>query len=89
MRIDISKKVEQMVVQLKRKVAKLIKSGVELDDKSSLTNWQQVSDVLTSLNYSRPEVNRAMKFLNENYASTNTPFDGLIRHALSFLAKSR
>jgi len=83
------KKVEQMVVQLKRKVATLIKSGIVIENKHSLTDWQQVSDVLTSLNYSRSEITRAMKFLSETYSNTNTPFNGLIRHALSFLTKSR
>jgi len=84
------KKVEQIIVQLKHKVAKLLKSGVKLQGASAkFTDWQNISDVLASLNYSRGEINRAMKHLKENYARTDMPFDGLIRHALSFLAKSR
>ncbi|MFC1845632.1 Holliday junction branch migration protein RuvA [Candidatus Dependentiae bacterium] len=83
------KKVEQMIVQLKRKVEKLIKSGVELKGATKFTDWQNVSDALVSLNYSRNEISRAMKFLTENHAKSNLPFDGLIRHALSFLAKNR
>ncbi len=81
------KKVEQMVVQLRRKVAKLIKSGVELEDSGALTDWQNVSDVLTSLNYSRTEVSRAMKHLSDKYSDSNLQFDGLVRRALSFLSK--
>ena len=83
------KKVEQMIVQLRRKVDKLVRSGIEISGSGVLTDRQNVSDVLTSLNYSRGEVSRAMKFLNDNYTNEDIPFDGLIRHALSFLAKKR
>ncbi|MCK5632170.1 Holliday junction branch migration protein RuvA [bacterium] len=83
------KKVEQVVVQLKRKIASLIKSGVVVQEKSKIVDWQNVSDVLVSLNYSRTEMARAMKYLNDNYSQASLPFDVLIRHALSFLAKNR
>jgi len=83
------KKVEQMVVQLRRKVAKLIKSGLQVQGANKFTDWQNVSDVLVSLNYSRGEIGRVMKFLKDNYADSELPFDGLMRHALSFLAKRR
>lgn len=81
------KKVEQMVVQLKAKVAKFVKSGVQMKGASKFVDWQNVSDVLVSLKYSRPEVTRAMKFLSEHHGGQNLPFDSLVRHALSFLAK--
>jgi len=83
------KKVEQIIVQLKRKVGELVKSGIDISAGHQLTDWQNVSDVLASLNYSRSEVSRAMKFLSDNYADAELPFDGLVRHALSFLAKKR
>jgi len=83
------KKIEQMLVQLRRKVATLIKSGIEIKGASRFNDWQNVSDVLTSLNYSRGEVTHAMQFLNNNYAEETLPFDDLIRHALSFLTKKR
>lgn len=81
------KKAEQMIVQLKHKVAKLIKSGVALDKAEGAIEWQQVSDVLSSLNYSRAEINSAMSYLSKNCKDQSVPFDGLIRQALSFLAK--
>ena len=82
------KKVEQMIVQLRSKVTTLIKSGVAIQQGVS-KDWQNVSDVLTSLNYSRTEIVRAMKFLKKNYAGAPVQFDGLVRHALSFLSKNR
>jgi holliday junction DNA helicase RuvA len=83
------KKIEQVIVQLRRKVAKLLESGIKLQGSKKLADWQNISNVLTSLNYSRTEIANAMKYLGEHYADETMPFDGLLRHALSFLAKSR
>jgi len=84
------KKVDQVIVQLKHKVAKLLNSGIKLQGTSAkFVDWQNLSEVLVSLNYSRGEIGRAMKHLKDSYGDTDIPFDGLIRHALSFLAKSR
>ncbi len=83
------KKIEQVIVQLKRKVAKLLESGIQIQGSKKLADWQNVSNVLTSLNYSRTEIAMAMKHLGDNYSEATIPFDGLLRHALSFLAKSR
>jgi len=54
------KKVEQVIVQLKRKVAKLLKSGVKIVGTSKFSDWQNLSEVLTSLNYSRGEVDEQL-----------------------------
>lgn len=81
------KKAEQMIVQLKHKVAKLIKSGVVVESSGDLVKWQEISDVLSSLHYSRPEISAAMKYVSDNYAKDSCSFDQLIRHALSFLSK--
>lgn len=84
------KKAEQLIVQLKHKVKKLLSSGAHLaDDESMRQHWQQIHEVLSSLNYSRGEIARAMKHLEKENAGTNLPFDQLMRQALSFLAKSR
>lgn len=83
------KKIEQMIVQLRRKVAKLLESGIQIQGSKKLVDWQNVSNVLTSLNYSRPEVANAMKHLTDNFSDAQVSFDALLRHALSFLAKSR
>jgi len=80
------KKAEQMAVQLKHKVAHLIKSGVTIQGATAV-KWHEISQVLESLNYTRTEITAALQYLNSEYAQQNLPFDGLIRHALSFLAK--
>jgi Holliday junction DNA helicase RuvA len=81
------KKAEQIIVQLKHKVAKLIQSGELGGGDVSLEQWNNVAEVLASLHYKTPEVSRVMHYLNEQYAGENLPFDKLMRHALSFLAK--
>lgn len=83
------KKIEQVIVQLKRKVAKLLESGIQIQGSKKLADWQNVSNVLSSLSYSRTEIAMAMKHLGDNYSEGAVPFDGLLRHALSFLAKNR
>src|SRR3990170_6133578 len=60
------KKAEQLIVQLKHKVAKLLESGVELASLENVVRWQTVSEVLQSLNYSRTEISGAIKYLREN-----------------------
>lgn len=81
------KKAEQMIVQLKHKVAKLIKSGLVVQSNTKASKIQEVSDVLKSLNYSKQEISAAMNHLGKSYTSQELNFDQLIRYALSFLAK--
>jgi len=81
------KKAEQIIVHLKHKVAKLIASGIELDDAQYLTQWYEVSQALESLNYSRTEVSQTMNYLKKSYGQSTISFDQLLRQALSFLAK--
>lgn len=81
------KKAEQMIVQLKHKIAKFIETdGVQLQE-SSPDQWCTVTQALESLNYSKVEIAAATRYLHEKCAQQNLPFDGLMRHALSFLAK--
>lgn len=82
-----AKKAEQIIVQLKHKVAHLIKLGVQLDDGGDIESWHTIGEVLESLNYSRNEINLVMKHLKQEYPNTQLPFDQLMRHALSFLSK--
>jgi Holliday junction DNA helicase RuvA len=81
------KKAEQMIVQLKHKVAKLLEKGVVVSTGSSLQHWQNLQEVLESLGYSRPEISIATKQLREAQLDPATTFDVLLRKALSFLAK--
>ena len=83
-----AKKAEQMLVQLRHKVAKLIKSGVLITNtETPFAQWQELIQVLESLNYSKPEINSTLKHLRETYNQQEYAFDQLVRHALSFLAK--
>lgn len=84
-----AKKAEQIIVNLKHKVAKLLESGVvieQLGNSGDFSKFHEVSDVLKSLNYSRPEISAAMNYLGKNCAGADSSFDQLIRQALSFLA---
>jgi Holliday junction DNA helicase RuvA len=81
------KKAEQMIVQLKHKVAKLLDSGVKISGSAQITQWQNIQEVLESLNYSRTEIAVAMKQLRESTHEVQLPFDQLMRRALGYLAK--
>ncbi len=85
-----AKKAEQLIVQLKHKVQKLISSGgVVVESQENFVHWQNVSEVLNSLNYSKSEVNKALHYLGEKYRDQNGSLDQLIRSALSFLSASK
>lgn len=83
------KKAEQMVVQLRSKVAKLIDEGLIVADSGAvvLEQWKNVSQVLKSLNYSRTEIDAALMHLRKEHGGSHASFDQLIRAGLSFLAK--
>lgn len=81
------KKAEQMIVQLKHKVAKLLDSGIKVTGSAQLTQWQNIQEVLESLNYSRAEIVLAMRQLRESTTDAQLPFDQLMRRALGYLAK--
>ena len=83
------KKAEQLIVQLKHKVTKLLASGeISSHSQQDFTQWQNVNDVLVSLNYSRQEISKVMQFLTEKYSGQNVPLDQLIRSALGFLSRN-
>jgi len=81
------KKAEQIIVQLKHKVAQVVESGTVADMTQNITHWTDLLQALQSLNYSRVEINRAMDYLKRNIASKETSFDYLLRQALSYLSK--
>lgn len=82
-----AKKAEQIIVQLKHKVAKLMETGVQVGASQILQERTNISQVLKSLNYSRQEIAAAMNYLNEQHSNSNVAFDQLMRQALAFLAK--
>lgn len=82
-----AKKAEQIIVQLKHKVAKLVESGAALGSSETLEKRHEISQVLKSLNYSPQEIRAAMNYVNDKYPQNSVAFDALLRHALAFLAK--
>jgi Holliday junction DNA helicase RuvA len=79
------RKAEQLIVHLKEKVSRLVQQGI-LNAQNSSTDFQQISEVLTSLNYTRTEVNFVLDSLRKSdHASAS--FDLLLRKALSLLSK--
>lgn len=85
-----AKKAEQMVVQLRDKVAQLVQSGAVLEGQEfgGLEQWTNVTQVLKSLNYSQKEIQVTLAYLRKEYAGSEYTFDQLLRHGLSFLAKN-
>ena len=82
------KKAEQIIVQLRHKLSKLLDSGliIEGDDSINMQEWKNITQVLQSLNYSKGEIDMALAHIRkENKPTAN--FDLLMRQALSFLAK--
>ncbi len=84
------KKAEQLIVQLKHKIqALLTKDFAEADgyDHELLEQWKNVSQVLQSLSYSKPEIDQAIAYVSQESAGNTYAFDVVLRKALSFLAK--
>jgi Holliday junction DNA helicase RuvA len=82
------KKAEQIIVQLKHKVANLIETGaVDISDMKDVSFFNDVSLALQSLNYSRIEIGRAMEYVKKNVKGESVTFDSLLRQALFYLSK--
>jgi Holliday junction DNA helicase RuvA len=82
------KKAEQIIVQLKHKVASLVESGkVDMSEMQESSHLHDVTLALQSLNYSRPEISRAMEYVKKNTKMDKVTFDILLRQALSYLSK--
>ncbi len=79
------KKAEQLAVQLKHQVAKLLESGTTFAN-TTLPDLQKISEVLNSLNYSRPEITLTLAHLRKTEIETIS-FDHLLRKALSHISK--
>lgn len=80
------KKAEFIIMHLKNKVQRLSLSSDASSNSSALKHLKQLTDALSSLNYSRNEVNSVIEYIKKEYKSSGE-FDYLFRKALSFLAK--
>lgn len=78
------KRVEQIIVHLKHKMAQL-STIQELPQSHIHTMRTEISQVLSSLNYSKQEIAAALNYLGEKNSSAT--FDAILRDALGFLAK--
>lgn len=82
-----AKKAEQIIVSLKHKVSKMITGGTLVEEnQQSFVQWQNINDVLTSLGYSKPEINKTLQHLSKKYTGENISLDQLIRAALTFIS---
>lgn len=82
-----AKKAEQIIVHLKHKVTKLLKSGMQFEGAAQISELHNVAQVLQSLNYSRREIDVAVDWLRDQHDGSQVAFDALLRRALSFLSK--
>jgi holliday junction DNA helicase RuvA len=81
------KKAEQIILHLRDKLDLFIADKEVMENNTVLQQWQELADVLTSLNYSRQEINNALSSLKAQ--SHQESFDQLLRKALSLLTKKR
>jgi len=82
-----NKKAEQIILELKDKIAKLITTGkLKLAENQAATHWQNLNEALLSLGYSKQESLNALKFLRESNGP-EVSFDQLLRKSLGFLSK--
>ncbi|MGB8467684.1 MAG: Holliday junction branch migration protein RuvA [Candidatus Babeliales bacterium] len=82
-----AKKAELITLHLHEKVAQLVATG-QLHATEETSHLQQLTQVLSSLNYSRQEIASVIDQLRSSI-NTQESFDQLLRKALSLLSKTR
>lgn len=83
-----TKKAENIIVNLKSKVEKLLLAAPELtQENSAARHVTEVTQVLTTLNYSRQEIQAALEYVKAQPDYQNLVFDGLLRKTLGYLSK--
>lgn len=83
------KKAEQIILQLKHKVSKLVSSGVDLGDTTLLSHWHDIDQALVSLNYSRSEISQTLDSMKKDQTVHTLPFDQLLRRALACITRKQ
>lgn len=85
-----SKKAEQIIVELKDKIGKMTTSGeLVFEKQQDFVVWQQLGDVLTSLNYTKQEIAKATAYVVQKNQDQQAPLDQLIRKALAYLSQKQ
>lgn len=80
-----AKKAENLILQLKDKIAKLTLSQESEDP--VIGRLKQLNDAFAGLGYTRTEVNEVIEDLKEKDMLYNAPFAELLRKGLAFLSK--
>jgi len=81
------KKAELMIMYLKDKVAKLAVVA-DLSDKSDIVKIKELSDVLVSLGYKKPEISSILDLIKNEKNVSDLSFDELLRKSLLYLSKA-
>lgn len=81
-----AKKAEQLILQLKDKVVKILQQYPASSTQATST-WLDLQQTLTSLHYSPAEIKQTTAMLKEQTVDQNVPFELLLRKALLLLAK--
>lgn len=81
------KKAENIILQLKDKVGKLALTGLDHLESPAVASIKQLSDVLTSLGYTRSETTACLEQVKKEGLFERASFDELIRKALAFMTK--
>ena len=83
-----AKKAEQIVVQLKHKINKLVSSGIALEHMPS-SAWYDIEQALISLHYSRSEISGTLDSMKKDAHMQSLPFDQLLRRALACITRKQ
>lgn len=81
------RKAEQIIMQLKNKVDQLETLGISASATLISKHFKDLTDVLSSLNYSKEEITCTLKHLSDNFKGQELNFDSILRKSLSFLSK--
>lgn len=81
-----AKKAELLIMHLKDKVGKIAPESAS-EESAMIVKIKEVSEALSSLNYSRQEISAALEHIKKNQDIASVPFDQLLRKGLSYLAK--
>lgn len=81
------KKAENIILQLKNKNTALDSIGLSYSESDNSKHFKDLSDVLSSLNYSKEEIICAVRYISDNFKDETMSFDMVLRKSLSFLSK--
>lgn len=82
-----AKKAELMIMQLKDKVSKISIDLFQNKGDALIVKIREVSDALSSLNYSRNEILAALDYVKNNFNIDKLSFDEMLRKSLAYMSK--